>query len=234
MHWQIRAALRRCAAMSRNVTVRPVWRSFRHRYLARAALHVKNGGHAVVVRDDGAIDLLLTVDASGKITELGLWAVLAIEQQRWRRVKDGPAVGLATARVRTEFEGSVLDWCERDAAYPKATRRMKLDCLECAACCHDANVLLDEADFARWHNAGRKDLLGKSYLKRANGKVTLRFLPSGKCQHLRRDRKCGIYPIRPDNCRSFVVGSEACLAAREDTLDIRDGLPPAEVAAAED
>jgi uncharacterized protein len=53
--------------------------------------------------------------------------------------------------------------------------------------------------------------------------VTLRFLGKGPCQHLQRDKKCRIYPIRPDNCSAFVVGSEACLAAREDTLGLRDG-----------
>jgi Fe-S-cluster containining protein len=85
-------------------------------------------------------------------------------------------------------------------------------------------VLLDDADFERFREGGREDLLGKAYIKRArDGKVTLRFAETGKCQHLRRDKKCRIYTIRPDNCRAFVVGSEACLAAREDTLGYRDG-----------
>ena len=88
----------------------------------------------------------------------------------------------------------------------------------------DANVLLDGDDFARWRKAKRPDLAGKAYIKRArDGKVTLRFADSGACQHLGRDNKCRIYAIRPDNCSVFVVGSEACLAAREDTLRLRDG-----------
>jgi Fe-S-cluster containining protein len=211
--------------MSAYVLERPVWRSFKSQYLPRAAAHVKKGGHAVVIREDGAHDLLLGVDDRGKITELGLWSVLAIEQQRWRRVKDGPTAGLATARVRPAYEGAVIDWCERDSIHPGPTRKMRLDCLECGACCHEANVLLDLADFERWRKAGRRDLLSKDYVKRSNGKVTLRFAPSGKCQNLGRDLKCAIYPIRPDNCSAFVVGSEACLAAREDTLHIRDGAP---------
>jgi Fe-S-cluster containining protein len=185
-----------------------------------------------VIREDGAHDLLLGVDGDGKITELGFWTVLSIEQQRWRRVKDGPAAGLATARARPNFEGSVLDWCERDAAYEHPTRSIHLDCLECGACCHDANVLLDEADYDRWREAGRGDLKDKAYLRRKNGKVFLRFLDSGRCRNLGADNKCGIYPIRPDNCSAFVVGSEACLAAREDTLGIRDGLPAEDGAAA--
>jgi Fe-S-cluster containining protein len=85
--------------------------------------------------------------------------------------------------------------------------------------------VLDLADFDRWRKAGRKDLLGKDYIKRSNGKVTLRFALDGRCQHLGADIKCAIYPIRPDNCSVFVAGSEACLAAREETLHIRDGLP---------
>jgi uncharacterized protein len=204
--------------------VRPVWRKFRARWLARAAAHVRHGGHAAVEREDGVVDMFLTVDAVGKITELGLWSILAIEQQRWRRVHDGPAAGLATARVRPKYAGSVLDWCERDSIHEGSTRTLHLDCLECGACCHEANVLLDEADFDRWRKAGRKDLLGRAYLKRADGKVKLRFAASGACQNLGADLKCAIYPIRPDNCSVFVVGSEACLAAREDTLHLRDGL----------
>jgi Fe-S-cluster containining protein len=134
-------------------------------------------------------------------------------------VKVGPARGLATARIRAAYEGSVLDWCERDSVHPGATRTLRLDCLKCAACCHDANVLLDGDDLDRFREAGRRDLCGRSYVRRArDGKITLRFVGSGPCQHLRRDKKCSIYPIRPDNCRVFVVGSEACLAAREDTL----------------
>jgi Fe-S-cluster containining protein len=210
--------------MSAYTIVRPVWRKFVSRWEARAVAHVRRGGHAVIERDDGALDLLLGVDDKGKITELGLWSVLAIEQQRWRRVKDGPAAGLATVRVRPTFEGAVLDWCDRDSIHEGPTRTIHLDCLECGACCHDANVLLDEADFDRWREAGRKDLLGRAYLKRADGKVTLRFASNGRCQNLQADLKCSIYAIRPDNCSAFVVGSEACLAAREDTLKLRDGL----------
>jgi len=217
--------------MSDYVIVRPAWRSFQSRFLPRAAAHVRRGGHAVIVRDDGAHEILLGVDDRGKITELGLWSILAIEQQRWRRVKDGPAAGLAQTRVRPAYEGAVLDWCDRDSIHPGPTRRIELDCLDCGACCHDANVLLDLADFDRWRKAGRRDLIDKAYVKRSNGKVTLRFLDDGRCRNLGRDNKCGIYPIRPDNCSAFVVGSEACLAAREDTLKIRDGLAEQEDAA---
>ncbi len=211
--------------MSAYVIDRPVWRRFKPMFLARAAAHVKKGGHAAIVHKNGRVDMLLTVDEGGKITELGLWSLLAIEQRRWRRVKAGPAKDLATARVAPKFTGSVVDWCDRDSVHPGATRRMKLDCLKCAACCHESNVVLDEADLERFREGGRPDLVHKDYIKRhRDGRITLRFVPGrAPCQHLRRDKKCSIYAIRPDNCSVFVVGSEACLAAREDTLGLRDG-----------
>lgn len=204
---------------------RPIWRRYRPRWLARAAAHVRAGGHAVITHRDDRMDLLLTINERGKIAELGLWALLAIEQQRWRRVKEGPAKGLATARVGRRYEGSVLDWCERDSVHGGSTRTIELDCLACAACCHDNNVLLDHVDLGRWREAGRADLADPAYVREENGKTTLRLAESGACLHL-EGKACGIYPLRPDNCSSFVVGSEPCLSAREETLGIRDGAPP--------
>jgi len=203
---------------------RPVWRRFSPVFMARAAAHVHRGGHAAIVHKNGRVDLLLTVGEDGKITELGRWSLLAIEQRRWRRVKAGAAKSLATARVAPKFTGSVVDWCDRDSVHAGPTRKIKLDCVKCAACCHEANVVLDEADLERFREGGRPDLCHKDYIKRArDGRITLRFAESGRCQHLRKDKKCGVYLLRPDNCRVFVVGSEACLAAREDTLGLRDG-----------
>jgi len=45
-----------------------------------------------------------------------------------------------------------------------------------------------------------------------------------RCKHLADDNKCGIYPIRPDACSTFPVGSECCLSAREEEMEIVDGL----------
>lgn len=210
--------------MSAYVIDRPVWRRFKPQFLARAAAYVRKGGHAAIVHKNGRVDMLLTIGDDGRITELGLWSILAIEQRRWVRVKSGPAKGLATAKVAPRFTGSVVDWCDRDSVHEGPLRRMKLDCLKCAACCHDSNVVLDEADLDRFREGGRADLVHKDYIKRArDGRITLRFIGKGACQHLRKDKKCSIYAIRPDNCSVFVVGSEACLAAREDTLQLRDG-----------
>lgn len=212
--------------MTAHVLVRPVWRTFQPRYLPLAAAHVRGGGHAALLRADGQIDLLLTVDARGRLTELGLWALLSIEQRRWRRVKDGPAQGLASARVAAPDAGPVLDWCERDSVHEGPTRVMRLDCLACAACCHDAEVLLDEDDLERLRQAAPRGLTGRAYVRRArDGKITLRMAPGGRCLHLAADLRCRIYALRPFNCRAFVIGSEACLAAREETLGLRDGAP---------
>jgi hypothetical protein len=207
-----------------TVIERPIWRRFLPRFADRAAEHVRSGGHAAVVHGDRHVEMLLSVDDAGRITELGLWALFAIEQRRWRRVKAGVARGLATARVRRDFVEVVLDWCERDAVHPGPTRALPLDCIACAACCHEANVIVDEADFERFRAAGRPELARPPYVRRAaDGVITLRFLPNGRCRHLQQNRKCAVYAARPDNCRAFVAGSEACLAAREDTLGYRDG-----------
>lgn len=216
--------------MSAMVIDRPVWRRFRPRFQKYAAAHVRRGGHAAIVHETGRVDVLLTVGADGKITELGLWSLLAIEQRRWVRVKKGVAKDLATARVTDKFAGSVIDWCDRDSIHAGSVRRIELNCIECGACCHEANVVMDEADLARFRDGGRPDLARKDYVKRSrDGRITLRFAPSGKCQHL-QGTMCGIYPLRPDNCRVFVVGSEACLAAREETLKLRDGITDEELA----
>lgn len=208
---------------------RPVWRTFAPKFFDRAVAWVKAGGHAAVVTSPSKIELFMPADASGEITEAGRWSVLALEQQRFRRVKDGAASGLYSARVQPHATEAVLDWCERDSIHEGPTRKMQLDCLDCGACCVDANVILDPDDLERFDEAGRPDLKGKAYIKRAkDGKVTLRFLPDGRCQHLLADLRCHIYPIRPFNCRVFPVGSEACLAARESTLGLRDGAPALE------
>jgi uncharacterized protein len=216
--------------MSAFTLERPVWRRFRPKWLSRAAAHVRAGGHAAIVEEEEkALRVLLAVDERGKLTELGLWSLLAIEQRRWRRVKEGPAEGLATARIAAKFVGVVLDWCARDAMHPGPTRVMELDCIACAACCRDATVVLGEVDLGRFSDGGRAELTRRDYIKRSrDGRITLRFAKDGRCQMLAPDKRCSIYEIRPDNCRAFVAGSEACLAAREDTLGWRDGAPEGE------
>lgn len=225
---------------------RPVWRRFDARFLDRAVAWVKAGGAAAVVhpapraasrasargprtreKDDAhrRIDLLLGLDEKGNITEQGYWAVLALEQRRWLRVHRGKAKGLGIATVQPHAVEAVVDWCERDSIHPGPTRRLRLDCLDCGACCHESNVILYDEDLARFRAAGRQDLTTSTWIKRSGGKITLRMSPTGRCHNLLGDLKCRIYPIRPHNCRVFPMASEACLAARESTLGLRDGAP---------
>ena len=228
---------------------RPVWRRFSPQYRSRAAEWVKRGGAAAIVfeaakpsaievRGDDLvgpravkkvtrIEMLLDVDADGVLTELSLWSILALEQRQSRVVSSGPARGLRIALAARHSIPSVLDWCDRDSVFEEPTRMLAFDCLECGACCHEADVILGEDDLDRFREAGRDDLTTSKYIKRTrDGKVRLRFAKSGACQHLGSDLKCGIYALRPYNCSVFPVGSEACLAARESTRRWRDDGSP--------
>ncbi len=197
---------------------RPVWRRFAPRFAERAAEHVRAGGLAAVEHED-RLEVLLGLDARGKLVELAEWALLSIDHREWERAGDG----LARAAIREEFRDSVLDWCDRDAAHPGPTRAIALDCRACGACCRAAVVVLYQEDFDRWRAAGREDLCAERYLRRdPDGTVHLRFAEDA-CRHLGAERNtCAIYELRPENCRDFVIGSEACLSAREYTLGIRD------------
>lgn len=198
---------------------RPIFRRFIPRFRERAAAHARAGGASVIARDDSRLELFLPTDPTGRISELGLWALLAIEQKRWRRLTSGPEKGLATALVTGDFVEVVLDMCERDSVHEGPTRAVDFDCLACGACCQEANVELDAPDLARWSDAGRDELAASRYvIRRKDGKVVLRFAKDGRCQHLGPDNRCAIYELRPDNCRAFPVGSECCLAAREQSF----------------
>jgi hypothetical protein len=212
--------------MSKTKVVRPVWRRFTPKFSKRAADWVRLGGHAAIVHDEEHIDILLGVDDDGKLTDLALWSLLALEQRASKVVDKGPAKGLRIARAAAHSTFAVLDWCDRDSAHPGPTRTLNYDCLECGSCCHEANVILDQDDLDRFKEAGRADLCSSKYIKRSRDKkVRLRFAPDGRCQHLANDLKCGIYELRPYNCSVFPVGSEACLAARESTREWRDDSP---------
>ncbi len=205
--------------------VRPVWRKYSPKFISNAAAWVRSGGHAVVVHSPSRLELVLTATKDGKITEQGLWAVLALEQQRARRREEGPLAGLFTILVARHARAAALDWCDRDAGFEKSTRTLNLDCLECAACCHESNVILYDDDLDAFRAAGRTDLLTKDRLvRRRDGKLRLRFLPSGRCPQLEQDNKCNAYACRPFNCSVFPMGTEACLAARESTLNLRDDV----------
>lgn len=213
-----------------------MWRRFRQEFFARAVAWVRQGGFAAIMNGKGKLELLLPVDASGRLTSLARWAVLSIDMDKTTRLTEGPATGLRTARVRGDIATAVVDWCDRDAIHEGPTRALDLDCLACGACCHDAEILIDERDLARLARGGRADLTTRAHVdRRRDGSIAFRLAEASpprtegypryktRCAQLGSDNRCAIYPLRPDNCRVFLVGSEACLAAREDTLGLRDG-----------
>ena len=218
------------ARTSNKTTIRPVWRSFRPEYLRRAAAHVRAGGFAAIFQPNGQIKVLLPRERDGQMTEMATWALLSLDIRRWGAARTGPARHLAAVRVKDEHRDIIREWCDRDAEQPASTRRVSLDCLACGACCRDNNVVLEKPDLARWRRAQREDLLGPTYVRRSNGKVVLKLRRddhlngqrSKSCVHLGAANRCAIYALRPDNCSAFPKGSEACLAARLDTLGIVD------------
>jgi len=202
---------------------RPVWRRFVPKFYDRAVTWVRSGGHAVIVHTPARLELLMGADATGAPTEQTTWAVLSLEQQRTRKVKEGPAMGLYRALAKPHARYAVLDWCDRDSLLEGPVRVLELDCLECGACCHEANVILYDDDVERIRQRFPQ-YTTSAYIKRSrDGKIRLRFAPNGRCQHLQKDLKCRVYEQRPFNCSVFPMASEACLAARESTLGLRDG-----------
>jgi hypothetical protein len=191
---------------------RPVVRSYLPKFLPNAARHVKAGGIAVL-REPRGWYLLLPCDADGDMPELPAWALLDIGVERSSRVREGVAKGLRRARVPADMKSVVEGWCARDSAEPESTTLETLDCMTCGACCRDNDVVLEREDFARWRAAGRHDLEAPEFLRARKKK--LRVLPNGDCVHL-RGNLCGIYELRPNNCRNFPAGSECCLFARDE------------------
>lgn len=214
--------------MSVSRTTRPVVRSFLERFAGRAATWVSEGGHAVVWEGPRRARLVFPVPVEGDLHDLGAWSVYDLGKRRWTVEKQGPFRGLATSLVPPDCLWIVKRRIERDSIHPKATRRVAFDCLECGACCKDNDVALEPADVARIVSAGRPELVRPPLARRARtGLVHLRLLPDGRCRHLGRDNKCGIYSIRPGACSEFPVASECCLYAREDELGLIDGAEPA-------
>lgn len=190
---------------------------------------MRAGGFAAVFEGDGrferssSIRLLLPRQRGGKaLTELARWALLAIDIRHWGTLRSGPARGLSSVRIDRQHRDFIWEWCERDSCHPRSTYRIVLDCLACAACCRDNRVVLEDADRRLWHRMGRPELDAKPYLRSAKGVTLLRLRADGRCIHLAADQRCSIYGLRPANCRAFPAGSEACLAARLDTLGIVD------------
>jgi uncharacterized protein len=203
--------------------VRPVVRSYRWPHLEQAAAWVRAGGHAIVWITPRKARLVFARPRKGDDHDLGRWSVLDLGRTEYRLAGRGPFEGMAFIPVPHDCFAIVRFRVVRDSVHPEATRPIDLDCLSCGACCRDNRVELDDVDVARFERAGRADLARAPYARREDGSVILVLRKDKRCKHLADDNRCGIYPIRPDACSTFPVGSECCLSAREEELGIIDG-----------
>ncbi len=198
-------------------------RAFQAPFENQAALHVRAGGHAIVWTSPRRGRLVFRVPRGPEERDLGYWALLDMRRSEWSRAKIGALRGLAVAPVPRDCVDLVKDRVDRDSVHRGSTRVMLLDCETCAACCRDNRVELEKRDIERFERANRPELARPPYTRRDGKKVVLRLLRSRDCRHLGRDRRCGIYALRPESCRVFPPGSEGCLYSRESELGIVDG-----------
>lgn len=203
---------------------RPVVRSFQLEYAREAAAHVRAGGHAIVWEAKDRALLVFSKPREGDPDDFGLWSIYDLGKSRWKLEASGPLKGLATSRVPRDCLWIARRRAERDSVHRGARRKVAFDCTECAACCQDNEVVLQPADIERFERAGRGELAKRPYAKRhKDGRIILTLLKSKRCRHLTKTNRCGIYAIRPHACSEFPMGSECCLFAREDILNLHDG-----------
>jgi len=206
--------------------VRPVVRSFSSRQWQVAATHARRGGHAVVWEHRTRARLLVPCPKPDDPKDLAYHAILDLGKQRYRVSTRGVTKGLAITLVPRDCNEIVRHRIERDRVHRGATRKVAFDCIACAACCYANRVVLDDADVERFRQGGRVEFARRPYVRRSRGQVVLRLAPDRACLHLRADKRCGIYAIRPDMCRTFPVASECCLSARAEEFDLYDGARP--------
>ncbi len=203
---------------------RPVVRSFKAKYEKNAAAWAKRGGHAVVWYSEKRVRLVMRAPKDEDPADLGYWAILDLGKSSWRVSLDGVLLGLAFMTIPADCIDIVRGWCTRDSIHEGPTRTLRLDCLECGACCRSNEVVLTRPDIKRFRDGGRPELAAlPSARRRKDGKLVLRLLAGGDCRNLGSDNKCGIYTLRPDACSEFPVGSECCLYARDVELGVLDG-----------
>jgi len=216
-------------ATSSAAVHRPIVRSFTQKFAKEAAAHVRAGGHAVVWENKSRAVLVFEEPKKGHEEDFGAWAVYDMGKWRWKVEKKGALRGLATTLVPRDCLWIVKRRAERDSIHKGTTRKIDFECMTCAACCQDNEVVLLEADVERFKKGGRPELAKPPYAKRhKDGRLILTLLESKRCRHLTAKNHCGIYELRPHPCSEFPRGSECCLFAREDILKLHDGLPPEE------
>lgn len=203
---------------------RPVVRSFKKRFLANAIAWVRAGGHAVVWETETKALLVLPKPNRDDDADLARWSLMDLDLHRWTEPTRGPLRGLAFRRLPEELHDIVRNRAKRDAVHPGPKRVLRLDCLECGACCRNNEVILEDEDLPRFEQAGVAHLAKAPYARRdRDGRVILRLAKNGDCKHLGKDNACAIYVARPNACRDFPAGSECCLFARYEERGIVDG-----------
>ena len=107
------------APMSDYVVVRPIWRQFRSRWLARAVAHVRRGGFAAIALILAAAGLygVLSYTVAQRTSEIGLRMALGAQARNVlgvvlrstaRVVAAGLAIGLVGAFGLSSLLGAVL------------------------------------------------------------------------------------------------------------------------------
>ena len=207
------------------MAVRPIVRSFKPKFTKEAAAHVRAGGHAFIWETEKRATFVFQTPAEGDEEDFGAWGVYDFGKFKWTNHHDGPLKGLSSTLVPRGCNWIAKRRAERDSIHAGSTRTIDIDCQKCAACCRDNEVVLLPPDLKRFKDAGRPELAKPPYAKRhKDGRLILTLLDNKRCRHLKRDNRCGIYEIRPNPCSEFPMGSECCLYAREDVLNITDGL----------
>lgn len=210
--------------MSSIAVERPVVRSFTHRFLRNAIAWARAGGHSVVWGPASRALLVLPKPDRADVDDLARWSLMDLDLHRWTEPKRGPMRGLATRRLPVELHEIVRNRALRDAVHRGPTRKVRLDCLACGACCRNNEVILEAEDGPRLAAAGLSQVTKKPFARRdRDGRVVLRLAKDGRCMHLGKDNACAIYAARPNACREFPAGSECCLWARFEELEVVDG-----------
>lgn len=208
---------------------RPIVRQFDLKHVKNAAAWVKSGGHAFVWDGSKKVTFVFPEPEEDNPDDFGLWGIYDMGKWRWSLETSGPLKGLATSPVPRDCFWIARRRAERDSIHKGPTRKIAIDCTECAACCQDNEVLLQPEDIKRMKDGGRPELTKPPYAKRhKDGRIILTLLPNKRCRHLQSSNMCGIYELRPHSCSEFPMGSECCLFAREDILNLHDGAVPSE------
>ncbi len=213
--------------MAVTPVLRPLVRSFTSKFTKEAAAHVRAGGHAVIWESKSRALLVFQEPKEGDEDDFGAWAVYDMGKWKWNVETRGALKGLATTLVPRDCHWIAKRRAERDSIHPGATRKIAWDCTKCAACCQDNEVVLLDEDVERFKKGGRPELAKPPFAKRhKDGRVILTLLPNKRCRHLTKTNRCGIYSLRPHACSEFPMGSECCIFAREDILNLHDGAVP--------